>query len=354
MIRRLCAGTGLALGCVLPAAAVGQEAPPVDVGGLLRVGAHAQADSTHEPDGFRLFDARLRVGGQIGIVFDYYFQARYDADDDALKLWDAAATLPLIPEMELTFGLFKPLFGLEATQTRGALSFLDRSQASTAIAPGRQLGMQGGGSALDGRLTYGAGMFNGNGRSVTNDGDNYMFTSRVQFNSIGTVAFYDDLVVQAGASIGYSSDTSAPLGKGIVTGDPTAAPHITSDFAGDRVFWSADLRVTYRQWALTGEYLRAEYDLDATPGGGMPAETDAYGGYLELGYRAWGALEGVVRYDSFQPALGDDRDFMVFGMNVYPGYYARFSLQYASALNDSPSAPTLADRQFIFLVQVDF
>lgn len=337
-----------------PGLVMGQESVPIEIGGLLRVGARAQPESTGEADGFELFDARLKVGGQVGIVFDYYLEARYDPDDDAFELIDARATLPVIPEFELTFGMFRPPFGYEALQDRGELTFLERSQASTAIAPGRQVGMQGGGDALEGRLTYGAGLFNGNGRSVENDGNDYMFTGRVQFNSIGTIAFYDDFVIQVGASLGYSSDTAAPLGAGSVTGDPTAVPELTSAFAGDRFFWGGDVQATYRSWALTAEYLRADYDLDAAIGGGGPAETDAYGGYVELGYRAWGALEGIVRYDGFQPALGDNRDFMVFGVNVYPGYYAKFGIQYAVGLNDSPDSVTLADGQFLFLAQVDF
>ena len=45
---------------------------------------------------------------------------------------------------------------------------------------------------------------------------------------------------------------------------------------------------------------------------------------------------------------------MVFGLNMYPDSYAKLGLQYASALDDSPHAPTLSDGQFIFLAQVDF
>lgn len=354
MIAKLCAGTLVVLGCTFPAGVAGQEGPPVDIGGLLRVGALTNADSADGPDGFRLWEARLKVRGEIGIIFDYYFQTRYDPEEDTFKLHDAMATLPLFPEIELQLGLFRPAFGYEATRERAALTFLDRSQASTAIAPGRQVGLQGGGDAFDGRLSYGAGIFNGNGRSVENDGDDYMFASRVQYNSIGTISFYDDFVVQAGASLGYSSDTSAPLGRGIVTGDPAAAPRITSDFAGERTFWSADLQFSYRGWALTGEYLRADYQLARGLGGEGAAEAEAYGGYVEFGYRAWGALEGVVRYDGFRPALGADREFLVFGMNLYPGYYAKFGLQYATALRDSPDAATLADGRFSFLAQVDF
>jgi hypothetical protein len=154
--------------------------------------------------------------------------------------------------------------------------------------------------------------------------------------------------------LGYSQDTSASLGTGIVTGDRAAAPRITSDFAGSRLFWGADVEVSWHNLKLTGEYARADFDLDAPLSGGGPDETEAYGGYVQFGYRPWGLFEGVVRYDGFQPALGADREFMVFGLNMYPDSYAKFGLQYASALDDSPNAPTLSDGQFIFLAQVSF
>ena len=96
MIRSLYAVTFVALGCALPVAVVGQG-PQVDIGGLLRVGALTHSDSADGPDGFRLFEARLKVSGKIGIVFDYYFQTRYDPEDDALELHDRSRRCPCFP-----------------------------------------------------------------------------------------------------------------------------------------------------------------------------------------------------------------------------------------------------------------
>ncbi len=341
-----------------PAALLAQSESPVEVGGLLRTGFHIEPESSGEADGFDIFDARIKVSGKIGIVFDYFLQTDYDTRDNVFRILDAKATLPIFPELSVSFGQFRPPFALEAQTPKGQLTFLERAQSSTAIAPGRQVGISANGAALDGRLTYGAGLFNGNGRTLENDGNDFMFASRVQFNSIGTIAFYEDLVVQAGASILYSKDTSAPLGAGMVTGDPASVPELTSVFGGERFLWNADVVITFRGWSLTGEYLRGDYDIalpaDVTPTPGVGDEADAYGGYVELGYRAWGAIELVTRYDGFSPAVGENRDFMVFGVNVYPGYYAKFGIQYAAPLSGSPNAPTLAENQFIFLAQVDF
>jgi phosphate-selective porin len=328
--------------------------PPIEVGGLLRTGFRAEPADAADPDGFDVFDARIRVKGDVGIVFDYFLQAELDSDEGVGRLLDARARVPILPEFAISFGLFKPPFSLEALQSKRDLTFIERSQSVTAIAPGRQVGLEVGGEAMDSRLSYGVGVFNGNGRRLENDGDDFMYTARVQFNSIGSIAFYEDFVVQVGVSVGHSDDTSAGLGAGTVTGDPALQPELTSAFAGERTFWGADARLEYRGWSLTGEYVRADYDVAPAGGVGEAAEAEAYGGYVEAGYRAFGAIEGVARYDGFHPAAGENRDFLVLGVNLYPGHYAKFGVQYGIALHDSPNGPTLAGNQFIFLAQVDF
>ena len=113
--RRQWMRTAVALGWALPTAAAGQEAPPVDIGALLRIGTLAHADSALGPDGFRLFEARLEASGKVGIIFDYHVQTRYDPEKDALTLHDAIVTIPMLPELALDLGLQRPSFGLEAT-----------------------------------------------------------------------------------------------------------------------------------------------------------------------------------------------------------------------------------------------
>lgn len=351
---------GVALACLVPALLVPERAVaqsgklPIEFGGLLRVGFRAEPGSSEEADGFDVFDARARAEGQVGLVFDYMMQAEYDPDEEVFRLLDATLTVPLLPELDLSFGLFRPAFGLEALEDRGDLAFLERAQATEAIAPGRQVGVSIDGDTFDGRLTYGAGLFNGNGDTLDNDGDNFMFSGRLQFNSIGTIAFYEDFVVQVGASIARSSDTAAELGDGIVTGDPAEAPEFTAGFAGDRTLYGMDIRLTYREWSITGEFLHGDYDVAPDPGDPSISDFDAQGGYVEIGYRAYGLIEGVVRYDSFDPVVGTDRQFGVIGLNIYPGLYTKLGLQYAIDLDDSPNASTLAGNQFIFVAQVEF
>jgi len=328
----------------------------VSVGGLLRTGFRADPASTGESDGFEIFDARARAAGEVGGLFDVFMQVEVDPDDETLRLLDARATVPVLPEVDISIGLFRPVFGLEALVDRGDLTFVERDQASEAIAPGRQVGVSAESSLLDGRLTMGAGIFNGNGRHLENDGDDFLVAYRAQFNSIGTIAFYDEFVFQVGGSIAYSKDSSADLGRGIVTGDPAAAPGLTDGFAGERLLLGADVMATYRAWEVTAEYLRGEYDLAAASGdpGAAVEELDSHGGYAQVKYRAWGLAELVGRYDAYRPAIGEARKFVIVGLNLLPGENAKLGLQYAFGISDSPDAPTVAGDQFLFLAQVDF
>lgn len=358
-MRRWTGGGAIAL---LAAAAVAApahaqtEGPPIEIGGLLQTGLRIEPAESGRADGFDLFEARVKLSGEVGIVFDYFAQAEYDPDAEVFRLLDARATLPILPEATLSLGLFRPPFGLEALTDKGALTFLDRAQASEAIAPGRQVGVALSGEALDQRLTYGAGLFNGNGRRLENDGGDFLFAGRAQFNSVGPIPFYEDLVVQVGASLAYSDDTSAELGRGLdefTPGEPRRA--LETDFAGERLLWGVDAHASYHGWSLTAEYLRGDFDLDPGADAGAPAvELEGWGGYVEAGYRAWGAIEGVVRYDGFQPVAGEGRDYLLLGLNVYPGYYAKFGVQYALGLDDAPPSPFLADGQFRFVAQIDF
>jgi hypothetical protein len=365
--RLLCTALLVSAGLAASAApAWAQGSLPIEIGGLLRTGLRIESEESGHNDGFQIFDAQASLGGKVGIVFDYFVRAAFSTEDNTLRLLDVTARIPFIPEAGLGIGMFRPSFGLEALQDEGDFTFLRRSQASAAIAPGRQIGAEFYGGALETRLTYGAGIFNGNGRTLENDDNRFMYAARVEYNSIGPIEFYNDLVIQVGGSIAYSQDSNAPLGTGLITppaeppcGDPPedgcVPPPLPVDregYAGKRLLYGADVYLSYRGFSVTAEYLRGDYEPDdpVTEAG----KRDAYGGYVEAGYSGFGVVEGVVRYDGFHPAAGDNRDFIVFGVNIFPGYYAKLGVQYAVGLHGSRPSPTLADGQFVLLVQVDF
>lgn len=336
------------------AAQAGVGGPPLEIRGLLRTGLRFEPGSSPRSDGFEVFDARLGLAGEVGIVFDYDLQAEFDDATNELRLLDARLIVPFSPEVNLSIGQLKAPFGREFLLPKGDIRLLERAQASRAIVPGRQVGLALHGSLLEDRLTYSAGAFNGNGRNLENDDDDFLYAARVQYNNVGPIEFYEDLVIQVGGDLAYSDDRSArldPALDGRVPGAP-ASPVDFGAFGGERFLWGLDLHTSYHGVGLDAEYLRGRYDADA-----LGPDADALvaeGGYVEAYYSAWGAIEPVLRYDGLDPALGGYRDFLILGLNVYPGFHASFGLQYAIALGDELPDTELADGQFILLTEVDF
>lgn len=346
----------------LPAQQQGaMDRPEIHVGGLLRTGFRIGPGAPGESDGFRLYDARLRADGEIGIVFEWLVQGEFDPDTDSFGLLDARLRLPIQPELALDVGQFKAPFGEEQLQSKGDITFVERSQASSFLAPGRELGVQAHGEFLEGKLGYRAGVFNGSGRSVGNDDDRFLYAARAAYNSVGSVGFYDDLAVELGASVAYSEDVDTDLTSG--NGWQGQRGFDFESFFGERLLLGGDARVSYRGYFVRGEYIRAELEtpIPISGVGNVLVDETVEGAYVEGGYNLWGAIEGVVRWDH----LDDDvllastgnplgGDFVVAGVNLFPGYHTKVGLQYAVGLDGAELGPGIADREFQLLVGVDF
>ncbi|MFQ5746972.1 MAG: porin [Gemmatimonadota bacterium] len=342
----------------------------VHVGGLLRTGLRAEPSEIGR-DQFEIFDARVGVSGHIGLIFDYDAVTEWDDEQDRVRLLDATLSLPVRHDLlRLTFGQFKAPFGREELDGKGEIPLVERSQATLAIAPGRQVGLQASGRALEGRLAYWAGAFNGNGRTFENDNDAFLTAARVQVRTVGDVEFFEDVVIQVGANVAFSSDSALPLLPVSARGVPGGVERpIRDTFTGDRFLWGGDLRFSYLGYFFNAEYLRGEYEFDMPffriTGGGTSVsvapgeELDAEGFILEGGYRVWGALDAFLRYDDFDPAIAEAgvpnrSKFVVLGLNLHPGFYAKVGLQYAIGVDGTRRGVGLADEQFLLNLQLDF
>lgn len=364
-----------------PTVAAAQEGggtePEIRFGGLLRTGFRTGGSEAGRTQGFELHDARLRASGKIGIVFDWRVQAGWDPRRDAVELLDARLALPVAEAFRLEVGQFKAPFGKEALKGKGEIALVERSQASQLVAPGRQVGLQGTGEAFEGRFRYAAGLFNGNGRGLHNDDGSFLWAARAELNSVGAAEFYDEMVVEVGVNAAVSSDSAVDLGAELER--PIDVDGLAfSDFRGDRVLLGADVRLGYRGFFLRGEYLRAELEpepgiLPAAAGRSAgvvlwPDEVTLSGGHLEAGYDLWGAVEALVRWDALRgpvrevaghPAVPGDptaggTDFLIFGLQLFPGYSTKIGLQYAAGLDGTRVGPGLADGEFQAMAQVDF
>lgn len=346
-----------------------QELPELELDGLLRTGLRIESSRYDGVSGFEIYDARLGVSGKVGIVFDYALRAEYQFEADAVRLLDVRLSFPLSDEvLRFDAGLLMSGFGRETMKLKDAIPLVERSQGSLALSPGRQVGAALRGVALEERLKYWGGLYNGEGATFGNDDRRFLFAGRIEYNSVGAIEFFEDFVYEFGLDLAVASDSANPvLPVSRPAGDEESGVGIPgyTEFTGSRVAWSADFGLRYRVWSLAAEYARAEFDPS---GGSETVSSDAW--YLQGGYSLWGAFDLLARYDSFETAVGLGTEaartqFLVFGFGVNPGFNAKIGLQYSIGLENSlvgvseavdrtNTGPALADNQFLLNLQVSF
>lgn len=302
----------------LPGPAAGQTtgdgAVSVGGGGRLTIGGLLQTDAyLNRPaaDGFRMRSARLRLGGGLGGL-SYVVQTDFAASS---VLLDAFARLPLTDGVRVTAGLFKAPFGQEFLRGRPDLLFAERSRAANALPPGRQAGATLSADLVPDRLTATVGAFNGTQGLRPNDNDLLLYVGRLDGSVPAGAATLD-----AGVNAGYSVD------------DDVARPGSPTSFAGRRVLFGADARLSGDRWLVAGEINAARLD----PDGPADART-AFGYYLAAGYDVAAAHQVVARFDQYDPdvpgsASPDDR--VALGYNFDPTSTLRFLLNYEASVND--------------------
>ena len=334
-----------------PLGAQGGEPPKfrIEPIGLVRAGLRVEPEDSPRNTSFELFDARLGVIGGFGSILEYIVHGGLAtrASEKDFEFLDVAVAVTFLPELHFDVGLYKAPFSLEELILKPDIQFESRAQAVMAIAPGRQIGAGLSGSFFEERLEYGVGLFNGNGRSLENDNGSFLYSGRVQINNVGPIDFREEFVIQVGGNLAFSRDSIVDLS---LMGGPPETGEALSEFAGDRFLWGVDLHSSYQGFFVDAEFLKSRLEFTGTAGNEI--ET-AQGGYLQGGYRFFsGFVEGLLRYDAFDPIGGERRDYLLIGANLYYLYHFRFEMQYAVGLNDPPPSPDLANGQFLFFVQL--
>lgn len=318
--------------------------------GLVRAGLRIEPEESPRTTGFDLFDARLGIVGGFGSILEYIVHGGLETreGEQEIEFLDVALAVTFMPELHFDVGLYKAPFSQEELLLKPDIKLESRAQAVSAIAPGRQIGAGLSGSFLEERLEYGVGLFNGNGKSVENDNGSFLYSGRVQFNTVGPRSFREEFVFQMGGNAAFSRDSAVDLSS--MGGSPVAVEELL-EFRGDRFLWGLDLHSSYRGFFFDAEFLRARLEPVGPEGGVDPLI--AQGGYVQGGYQFLGGfLEGLLRYDTFDPIDGEDRDYLLIGANLYYLYHFRFELQYAIGLADAAPTSNLADGQFLFFLQL--
>ena len=185
------------------------------------------------------------------------------------------------------------------------------------LTEGRQIGTSVTGAALEKRLSYAIGMFNGTSvNNSFNDNDHFMYTARVQGSALKTE--WNKMPVEWNVGVNALSTKDNGISKtGFGIGTATTAAG-TNSFVGDRNAWGIDTQVKVGRFDLQAEYLRIRFEPDnSIPANGFEAD----GWYVLGGYYVVPKyLQAVVRFESFDPrrsVAGNSTDVWTFGLNYY-------------------------------------
>src|SRR5947207_12600513 len=288
-------------------------------------------------DRFRLRRARINLTGDFAEQFDFKVEGDFEQSDGTsgnrtdFSGTDIFVNWHQFPEAQIKIGQWKATFGLEQLTPDTSLYTIERSIATGAITPERQIGIQLWGTpfasiwpAQKDLLTYYGGVFNGNGRNINTNDDNYlMYVGRLELQPFKDFAGKGSFL-KLGADVLNSRDEKgvniSQTGNLLVNSDGSLSP-FTLPSADERTAWSVDAWLELGPFDLIGEYLE-EHVQGRTVNGVPPA----FANFMTDGFYVTGAyfllpkkLQAVVQWQYLNPGQkGDDGLYSILaGLNYY-------------------------------------
>jgi phosphate-selective porin OprO/OprP len=288
-------------------------------------------------DRFRLRRARINLTGDFAEQFDFKVEGDFENSDGlnanrtAFEATDIFINWHQFPWAQVKMGQWKAPFGLEQITPDPNLIIIERSLPTGAITPERQIGVQLWGKPLAviwpdhaDLLTYYAGIFNGNGRNITNnDNNNFMYVGRLEStvfkNLLGKGSF-----LKLGADILNSRDdegTNISQSLNLLVNDDGSLSPFVLPGPDERTAWSVDAWLEVGPFDLIGEFLQ-EHVHPRTVNGVSPG----FDGFTTDGFYVTAAyflipkkLQATVQWQHLNPGQkgNDGISSIVGGLNYY-------------------------------------
>jgi phosphate-selective porin OprO and OprP len=271
---------------------------------------------------FRLRRARINLSGDFLESFDFKIEGDFSNGDGlsssrtAFSATDIFLNYNKFPEANLKFGQYKAPYGLEQLTADTTLFTIERSLATEAMTPERQVGFQLSGkplaSVMENKdlIEYSLGIFNGNGRNTTvNDNNDFMYAARLASTPINTTLMGWPVKWKLGADgfyNRYSKGSTVGQAGNLLMGTDGSLSSFTVATNGDaRVWaWGVDQSLSFGPFDLIAEYME-----NKVSGTGFSSVT-ATGrrDFVANGYYVQGSyflpkkeLQLVVKWESFNP-----------------------------------------------------
>lgn len=346
------------LGVIKPA---GKE-PTLSIGGLLQAqaefGDQGDARFGSDNDRFYLRRARLNATGKFLEEFDFRLEGEFAgtlANTSGLRaqLTDAYITWNRYPAANIRFGQFKTPYGFEQLYSDPRLLTLERSLVNDRLTLSRQMGVQVGGEALERRLSYAVGAFNGNGANNNfNDDDRFLMAGRIAGVPWQGTVGGRRVSWGVGGNLYASDDTNVSPGSELGFDSTPATPDRDNIFSGERQGYGLDTQLQWGPVELWAEYLQTTWEPDS--GRPLP-QVESTGWYAQGAvYVIPEKLQVVLKLESFDPRkeIADDTtETGTAGLSWYlKGHDLKFLLNYLRVRidNQDDQDKILARFQVIF------
>jgi hypothetical protein len=287
--------------------------PTLRFGGLLQpqVEAGDRGDFRFSDDNDRFFLRRARMNASGRFLEEFDFRIELDLSGVSVntaalraQLTDGYVNWNHYAGANIRIGQFKTPFGGEQLASDPRLLTVERSLASDRLTLSRQLGGQVGGDLLGERLTYAAGLFNGNAVNTNfNDNDGFTWVARVASPIWQRARDPNEARLTVAANAYGSQDVSVLL-PGDYGFNAGGNANLVNVFAGKRHGYGADGEFKLPPLTIFGEYLRVRYE----PRNNIPADVVTAGGGSALVACdiVKQRVQAVVRWELFDPI--DDVD----------------------------------------------
>ena len=288
-------------------------------------------------DRFRLRRARISLTGDFAEQFDFKLEGDFENSDGlnanrtAFEATDIFINWHQFAWAQIKAGQWKAPFGLEQLTPDTTLYTVERTLPTGAITPERQVGIQLWGKPFAtiwpgqaDALTYYVGIFNGNGRNITNnDNNNFMYVGRLESTLFKDV-FGKGSFLKLGADVLNSRDDKGTnISQSLtllVNSDGSLSPFVLPG-ADERTAWSVDAWIRMGPFDLIGEFLQEHVHprtVDGVPGGFDAFTTDGF--YVTAAYYLIPKkLQAVVQWQHLNPGQkgSDGISSIVGGLNYY-------------------------------------
>lgn len=270
------------------------KAATLGVGGYLQAQAGFGEDPDprflllNEADGFSVRRARMAIYGSFLQHFDFKVEGDFAGLGSGLRaqLTDGYINWNRYEFLNIKAGQYKTHFGYEQLLADTGTPFVERSYVSDRLTVSRQIGASVTGSVLEKRLSYAAGLFNGNNvNNSVNDGDDFLGTLRIEGLPLKTKVGDQALTLGLGLNGLLSEDTATSIpGFGFRT-NPTGAANNT--FNGRRYGFGGDVQFTFGPVGIQEEVIWMNFQPSA---GNLTATA------LDDDFNSWGYVT-TITYD---------------------------------------------------------